>query len=103
MATKKTSGAEVEPKGYVQAMREVDAIILEIDSNNVDIDVLAEKIKRASFLVAWCNERINATEVVVDEIVADIDLAEFDEDDDDFDDDDDEDEDDDEDDFDDEE
>ena len=93
MATKKTSGAEVEPKGYVQAMREVDAIILEIDSNNVDIDVLAEKIKRASFLVAWCNERINATEVVVDEIVADIDLAEFDEDDDDgdedFDDDDD--------------
>ena len=78
MATKKTSGAEVEPKGYVQAMREVDAIILEIDSNNVDIDVLAEKIKRASFLVAWCNERIKATEVVVDEIVADIDLAEFD-------------------------
>lgn len=78
MATKKTTGAEVEPKGYVQAMREVDAIILEIDSNNVDIDVLAEKIKRASFLVAWCNERINATEVVVDEIVADIDLAEFD-------------------------
>lgn len=78
MATKKTSVAEVEPKGYVQAMREVDAIILEIDSNNVDIDVLAEKIKRASFLVAWCNERINATEVVVDEIVADIDLAEFD-------------------------
>lgn len=82
MATKRTSVAEVEPKGYVQAMREVDAIILEIDSNNVDIDVLAEKIKRASFLVAWCNERINATEVVVDEIVADIDLAEFDEDDD---------------------
>jgi exodeoxyribonuclease VII small subunit len=78
MATKKTSVAEVEPKGYVQAMREIDAIILEIDSNNVDIDVLAEKIKRASFLVAWCNERINATEVVVDEIVADIDLAEFD-------------------------
>jgi exodeoxyribonuclease VII small subunit len=97
MATKKTSGVEVEPKGYVQAMREVDAIILEIDSNNVDIDVLAEKIKRASFLVAWCNERINATEVVVDEIVADIDLAEFEDDDDtdedeDFDDDDDEDE-----------
>ena len=91
MATKKTSVAEVEPKGYVQAMREVDAIILEIDSNNVDIDVLAEKIKRASFLVAWCNERINATEVVVDEIVADIDLAEFDEDDDDEDDDEDED------------
>jgi exodeoxyribonuclease VII small subunit len=80
MATKKTSVAEVEPKGYVQAIREVDAIILEIDTNNVDIDVLAEKIKRASFLVAWCNERINATEVVVDEIVADIDLAEFDED-----------------------
>lgn len=85
MATKKTSVAEVEPKGYVQAMREVDAIILEIDSNNVDIDVLAEKIKRASFLVTWCNERINATEVVVDEIVADIDLAEFDDNEDDHD------------------
>ena len=80
MTTKKTIGTGAEPKGYVQAMREVDAVIEEIDSNNVDIDVLAEKIKRASFLITWCNERINATEVVVNEIVADIDLADLDED-----------------------
>jgi exodeoxyribonuclease VII small subunit len=100
MASKKST--EADPKGYVEALREVEGIIQEIDSNNVDIDILAARIKRAAFLINWCNERIDATEVVVEEIVADIRPAEFDddsdsseEDDDDFDEDDDDDDDDD--------
>lgn len=78
MASKKSTGTD--PKGYVEALREVEGIIQEIDSNNVDIDILAAKIKRAAFLISWCNERIDATEVVVEEIVADIRPAEFDDD-----------------------
>ena len=108
MASKKSTGTD--PKGYVEALREVEGIIQEIDSNNVDIDILAARIKRAAFLINWCNERIDATEVVVEEIVADIRPTDFDddsdsseEDDEDDDEDDFDDEDDDEDDFDDEE
>jgi exodeoxyribonuclease VII small subunit len=100
MATKKT--AQSEPKGYAEAMREVESILSELDSNSVDVDVLAAKVERASFLINWCTERITSAQMTVDSLVAD--LAEYvveddddtddedydeDDDDDDFDDDDD--------------
>ena len=58
------------PKQFVDALRELESIIHEVDSNDVDIDILESKLKRAAVLIAWCNERIAATEVVVEEIVA---------------------------------
>lgn len=98
MATKKST--QSEPKGYAEAMREVESILSELDSNSVDVDVLATKVERASFLINWCSERITSAQMTVDSLVAD--LAEYvveddddeddgdeDEDDDDFDDDDD--------------
>jgi exodeoxyribonuclease VII small subunit len=89
MATKKA--AQSEPKGYAEAMREVETILSELDSNSVDVDVLAIKVERASFLINWCSERVTSAQMTVDALVAD--LAEYvvedDEDsDDDFDDDD---------------
>lgn len=92
MASKKT--ANNEPKGYAEAMREVETILSELDSANVDVDVLAEKVERASYLIQWCNERITATQMTVDSLVADL-AVEDDEEDEDLDDDDDDDEDDD--------
>lgn len=70
----KNSG-ETAPKGFVEALRELEAIISEVDSNDVDIDTLESKLKRAAILIAWCNERIAATEVVVEEIVANFKLV----------------------------
>ena len=93
MAAKKTSTEE--PKGYAEAMSELEMILREIDSNSVDVDVLSEKVQRASFLVDWCTRRITAAQLTIDELVAsfeDDDLGEPDDDDfdedDDFDDDD---------------
>jgi exodeoxyribonuclease VII small subunit len=68
-------------------MREVESILSELDSSSIDVDVLATKVERASFLITWCNERITAAQLTVDTLVADI---EFDSDDEDFDDNDDE-------------
>ena len=45
MAAKKT--ANVDPTGYADAMREVETILSELDSNNIDVDVLASKVERA--------------------------------------------------------
>ncbi len=90
MASKKPA----EPKGYAEAMREIEGILAELDSSSIDVDVLSAKVERASFLIQWCNERISAAQMTVDELVAtlDIDGEEFEDeefdDDDDFDDDD---------------
>ena len=87
MASKKT--ASNEPKGYAEAMREVESILSELDSKNVDVDVLAEKVERASYLIQWCNERITATQMTVDNLVAELGVDEVSDEDDDLDEDDD--------------
>lgn len=84
MATKKTQ--PTEPSGYAEAMREVESIISELDSSSVDVDVLATKVERASFLINWCNERITSAQLTVDSLVES--LSSFGDDDDDFGDDD---------------
>lgn len=92
MAAKKSQPQE--PAGYAEAMREVEAILSELDSNTIDVDVLSAKVERASYLISWCNERISAAQMTVDNLVADLivdDEEDFDDedfDDDDFDDDD---------------
>jgi exodeoxyribonuclease VII small subunit len=90
MATKKTQQAD--PKGYAEAMREVESILSELDSPSVDVDVLSTKVERASFLINWCNERIASAQMTVDALVADLGVSDDDEefDDDDFEDEDDE-------------
>ena len=82
MAAKKTT--QPAPAGYAEAMTEIESILSQLDSNSVDVDVLATKVERASFLITWCNERITAAQLTVDTLVADIefDESEFDDDDD---------------------
>ena len=70
MATKRVQSAE--PAGYADAMREVESILSELDSNSVDVDVLAAKVERASYLINWCNERISSAQMTIDALVADL-------------------------------
>jgi exodeoxyribonuclease VII small subunit len=89
MAPKKSTQAA--PAGYAEAMREVESILSELDSSSIDVDVLATKVERASFLITWCNERITAAQLTVDTLVADIEFdTDEDTDDDDLDDEEDE-------------
>jgi exodeoxyribonuclease VII small subunit len=53
-------------------MREVESILSEVDSNSVDVDVLATKVERASYLINWCNERISSAQMTIDALVADL-------------------------------
>lgn len=85
MAAKKSQPQE--PAGYAEAMREVETILSELDSNTIDVDVLSAKVERASFLIAWCNERISSAQMTVDSLMADLIVDEELEDDDDYDDD----------------
>ena len=72
MAAKKQS-AQSEPKGYADAMSELEALLRDLDSASVDVDVLSAKVSRASYLIEWCNERITAAQLTIDELVAGLD------------------------------
>lgn len=76
MATKKQNGSE--PAGYQAAMSELEEILRELDSSSVDVDVLSDRVSRASFLIEWCQSRIAETQMTVDEMVAGFDPDEED-------------------------
>ncbi len=50
---------------YGEAVEELERIISEIEAESVDVDVLTEKVKRATFLIGFCKERLKSTEVEV--------------------------------------
>ncbi|HXW68212.1 MAG TPA: exodeoxyribonuclease VII small subunit, partial [Dissulfurispiraceae bacterium] len=57
---------------YSQALMELEQIISEIEAEDVDVDVLAEKVKRAAFLVKLCRTRLRNAEEEVKKIMAEM-------------------------------
>ena len=43
---------------YSQAWTELEKIINEIESEEINVDVLTEKVKRASYLIKFCKGRL---------------------------------------------
>ncbi len=62
--------------GYANAMSELEGILDELEADQLDVDVLAERVRRASELVKLCRERISRAQSDVDAIVADLDAFE---------------------------
>ena len=57
---------------YSQALNELEKIVAEIESEEVDVDVLAEKIKRASFLITLCKGKLRTAEDEVKKVLSDV-------------------------------
>ena len=64
--------ASTEP-GYTEALTELEAILDELDDDRLDVDALAEKVQRASHLVALCRERVAGARLAVEDVVTDLD------------------------------
>lgn len=47
---------------YTDAFAELEKIVQEIETGNTNIDVLSEKIKRASQLIQVCRAQLTSTE-----------------------------------------
>jgi exodeoxyribonuclease VII small subunit len=60
---------EKQELSYEQAYQELQTIIKEMENNDISIDVLADKIKRALELINLCKDKISKIEVDVDKIV----------------------------------
>lgn len=57
---------------YASAIAELETIVKEIESGEVDVDVLAGKVKRASELIRFCNDRLKGTQTEVNKILVDL-------------------------------
>ena len=67
MSTKKP-----EAPGYADAMAELEDILEELEGDDLDVDVLADRVRRASELIKTCRERIARSQTDVDRIVTDL-------------------------------
>jgi len=47
---------------FNEAMKEIEAILRNIESGNLDIDRLSKEVKRASDLIRMCQKKLRATE-----------------------------------------
>ena len=67
----KTVGTETGPEpGYAAAVEELDAILDEISSHDLDVDLLAARVERASTLIEICRKRITNARMQVERVMA---------------------------------
>jgi exodeoxyribonuclease VII small subunit len=62
--------------GYADAMTELEEILEELEGDQLDVDVLAERVRRASELIKSCRTRIARAQADVDKIVTDLEAFE---------------------------
>lgn len=54
---------------YEIAYKELSAIAQEIETESVSVDILAQKVKRASELITFCQAKLQSTEEEVGKII----------------------------------
>lgn len=55
---------------YSKALQELQQIVEEIESETVSVDVLADKVKRASELIEYCQAKLKSTDTEVKKILS---------------------------------
>jgi exodeoxyribonuclease VII small subunit len=72
--TKKTdsraTGGPGDEIGYAEALDELETILAELEESDVDVDVLADRVARASELIRVCRERIGNAKLQIEKVVA---------------------------------
>lgn len=61
--------------GYTAALAELDSILHELDGDEVDVDVLGTRVRRAAELLRICRDRITTARFEVEQVVASLDPA----------------------------
>ncbi len=58
-----------EAPNYTEAFKELQEIVLEIESGEISVDELSQKVKRAAMLIKICKAKLTSTEEDVEEIL----------------------------------
>jgi len=56
---------------YKEAILELNSILFDLESERIDVDEVAAKVKRATELIKICQKKIEKTELEVRKIVKD--------------------------------
>jgi len=62
----------MEKLTYNSAKKKLETIVSAIESGEMDVDLLTDKVKRASQLIAFCKEKLTKTEKELQKILDDI-------------------------------
>ena len=54
---------------YSQAMERLEKIVRQIDNNELDIDILSEKIKEANEIIAFCKDKLTKADREVEKLL----------------------------------
>lgn len=57
---------------YADAIRELEEIVNEIEEGSVTVDILSEKVKRATELIRICKAKLTSTEDEVKKILEEL-------------------------------
>jgi exodeoxyribonuclease VII small subunit len=57
---------------YTSAITKLEEIVKEIESGEIDVDLLTERVKKASELIRFCKDRLRGTQKEVEETLLDI-------------------------------
>lgn len=58
---------------YAEAIAEIEDVIARIENEELDVDELAQKVKRVSMLLKLCKEKLKTTEAEVEKILKEMD------------------------------
>jgi len=57
---------------YKEAIEELEGIVSQIENEQVDVDTLTEKVKRATYLVRLCRTKLRTTEEQVKDVLSEL-------------------------------
>ncbi len=57
---------------YEKSMKELEGIMLKLENEEIDIDELADNIKKAGKIIVQCREKLRITEDEVESIIEQI-------------------------------
>jgi len=69
MSQKKKTETPETPESFSAALAELETILRRIDGDEIDVDRLADELRRADVLLRSCREKIRKAEVEVHQIV----------------------------------
>ena len=59
-------------KTYEEAYEELQSIVKEIESGEISVDLLSDKVKRAGELIRFCKDKLFKTEQEVNDVLKEI-------------------------------
>ena len=71
-STNANANAAIDSLGYAAALSELEAILAELERDNVDVDRLASQVQRASELIRLCRERIGNAKLQIEHVVTEL-------------------------------